>query len=273
MFRKKYILMLLILGLFMVGCGANVFIEKYVPADADKFIRSYIDKLRGGEIEAALAELDPKTTTVGTVGALEEMAATLSQGELLSVKLVKFRNVPSYFTGTRRSSLTYHVELSESWLHLTTVVDRAKDGSLSIYGLLVKHLAGSPAKINTFDLSGKPLRHYLVLLFAAIVHIFIIYTAILCARTRMHRKWRWFVLVLIGSGNFMFDWTTGLWGFRLISAWFLGGVVWRDGLNGPWIVYISMPLAAIFFHMRRRMMMRHYHLIERRRAELNEDDK
>jgi hypothetical protein len=265
--------MLLILGLFMAGCGVNVFIEKYRPADADEFIRGYIDKLRGGEIEAALADLDPETTTEGTVEALEEMAATLSQGELLSVKLIKFRNVPSYFTGTRRSSLTYHVELSETWLYLTTVVDRTKDGSLSLYGLLVKHLAAPPAEINTLDLSGKPLRHYLVLLFAAIVHIFIIYTAILCARTRMHRKWRWFVLILVGSGNFMFNWTTGLWGFRLVSVWFLGGVVWRDGLNGPWMVYISMPIAAIIFHLRRRMVMRHYHLIELRRADRSEDDK
>ena len=256
----------------MTGCGANIFIERYVPSDADEFIRGYIDRLRSGEIEAALAQLDPETTTETTTGALLEMAAVLGQGEILSVKLVKFRNVPSYFTGNRRSSLTYHVELSDVWLHLTTVVDRAKDGTLSVYGLYVRRLAGSPAEINAFDPARKPLKHYLVLLFAAIVHIFIIYTAVLCARTRMHKKWRWFVLVLIGSGNFMFDWTTGLWGFRLISVWFLGGVVWRDGLNGPWMVYVSMPITAIVFHIRRRMMMRHYHYIERRLADRSEDD-
>ena len=256
----------------MTGCGANIFIERYVPTDADEFIRGYIDRLRSGEIEAALAQLDPETTTEATPGALLEMAAVLGQGEILSVKLVKFRNVPSYFTGTRRSSLTYHVELSGAWLSLTTVVDRAKDGALTVYGLYVRRLPGPPAEMNTFGLAGKTPRHYLVLLFALGVHIFIIYTAVLCARTRMHKKRRWFILVLLGSTNFIFDWTSGLWGFRLVSVWFLGGAVWRDGLDGPWIVHIAVPVGAILFHIRRRVMIRHYNYIERHLAGQGEED-
>jgi hypothetical protein len=264
--------MLAILALLMTGCGANIFIERYVPTDADEFIRGYIDKLRSGEIEAALAQLDPKTTTETTTGALKEMAAVLGQGEILSVKLVKFRNVPSYFTGTRRSSLTYHVELSGVWLHLTTVVDRAKDGALSVYGLYVRRLPGSPAEMNTFGLAGKTPRHYFVLFLALGVHIFIIYTAVLCVRTRMHRKWRWFILVLLGAGNFMFDWTSGLWGLRLVSGWFMGGLILRDGLDGPWMIYIALPVGAILFHIRRRVMTKHYHYVERYLAGQGKED-
>ena len=126
--RKRFVFMLVALALFVTGCGANIFIEKYVPTDADEFIRGYIDKLRGGELEAALAGLASEMTTEAAPEALRDMGAVLNQGELLSVKLVKFRNIPSYFTGNRRSTLTYHIELPEAWLHLTTVVDRTKGG-------------------------------------------------------------------------------------------------------------------------------------------------
>ena len=143
---------------------------------------------------------------------------------------------------------------------------------MSVYGLYVKPMSGNPAEINTFGFAGKGLRHYFVLLAALLIHVFIIYTAVLCLRTRMHKKWCWFILVLLGFGNFMFDWTTGLWGFRLISGWFMGGVILRDGLDGPWMVYIAVPVGAFLFYLRRRSMIKHYDYIERHRAGLGTED-
>ncbi len=87
----------------------------------------------------------------------------------------------------------------------------------------------------------------------------------------MHRKWRWFALILVGFGSFMLNWTSGLWGFRMLAVWFLGGMVMRDGLDGPWMVYVSIPVGAIIFHMRRRTLMKHYDYIERYLAKQEEE--
>ncbi len=87
----------------------------------------------------------------------------------------------------------------------------------------------------------------------------------------MHRKWRWVALILVGFGSFMLNWTSGLWGFRMLAIWFLGGMVMRDGLDGPWMVYVSIPVGAIIFHMRRRTLMKHYGYIERYLAKQKEE--
>ena len=110
-------------------------------------------------------------------------------------------------------------------------------------------------ELNAIGFEGRSSRHYLFVLLALAVPVFIVYVAVLCLRSREERKVRWFVLILLGLGNLTFNWTTGDITYGAFSAQFLGVEPLRDGLDGPLLLTIGMPLGAILFFFRHR---KHY---------------
>lgn len=254
---KKSIIFLVLLTypILFVGCDfkeqLKKQLEKFVPKEADKFARAYIDILREGDFEQAEKLLDPQVVTSKTRSKLQEGANLLKKGELISMEIV---GVNIFETKDKsRNSLTYQLQFKDTWLLVIVIVDDIS-GKQQIYGVNVKTIPKSLEEINAFTLSGKSFRHYIILLLAAFIPVFMIYTIVLCVRTKMKRKWLWIILILIGVGKYNFNWTSGQMGYQPISLLIPGTLAFKGGPYAPWIISISIPLGALLFILKRRKM-------------------
>ena len=259
---KKSIVFLVLLSclIFIVGCdfkeNLRKQLAKFTPEEADKFARSYIDILLKGDIEKAEELLDPRGVNSKTQSQLQEVVNLLDKGELVSIEIIGV-NVLRTKDRTRdskvrvRNTLTYQLQFKDAWLlAIVTVFDATENKK--IYSFQVKSIPRSLEEINAFTFSGKSFRHYIIPLIAIGIPIFIIYTIVLCIRTRMKRKWLWIIFMLFGFGRYSFNWTSGQMGFTPIAIQLIATSVFRGGPYAPWIIYISVPIGALAFILKRR---------------------
>jgi len=218
---KKSIILLLLLTypILFIGCDFKAQLKKqlenFLPKEADKLARDYIDIMLKGDIEQAEELLDPKVVNSKTRSQIQEIANLLDKGELISIEVVGV-NVFSTKDKTR-NNLTYQLQFKDAWLLATVIVDDIS-GNLQIFRFQMNTIPKSLEEINAFTLSGKSFHHYIILLIAIGIPVFIICTIVLCIRTKMKRKWLWIIFMLFGFGRYSFNWTSGQMGFQPLGV-------------------------------------------------------
>ncbi|MHC4619822.1 MAG: hypothetical protein ACYTEQ_18905 [Planctomycetota bacterium] len=234
---------------FLAGCDYRSLFRKSVPEEVDRFAREYIDALRRSDLAQAEKLLDPQFADPNLRSRLEGIVELLSRQEPVSVECVGWRVLET--PEKKRSNLTYQLTYKEAWLLVTVVVDEIS-GKLQVYGVNVKPLAKSLEEIHAFKLAGKSFAHYVVLLSAIVIPVFVIWTVVLCVRTKVDRKWLWIIFILIGIGKLSLNWTTGRIDIHPVSFLIPGATVFRGGPYSAWVVSISFPLWAFLFLWKRR---------------------
>jgi len=254
MTRKKSVILLIVFtySVFFVGCDFNEQLkkqlEKYVPKKADKFARAYIDILLEGDVEHAEKLLGPNIVTSETHSNIKECANILNNGKLISIEIV---GVNIFKTKEKtRNNLTYQLQFKDAWLLANVIVDDIC-GKQQIFGFHLNNIPKSLEEINAFTLLDKTFRHYIILLFAVGVPVFIIYTIILCIRTKMKKKWLWIIFMLIGIGKYSFNWSGGQMGFTPLAIQLFSAAAFKGGLYAPWIISVSVPIGALSFILKR----------------------
>jgi len=182
---------------------------------------------------------------------LTQVAAILAHGEPLSLELVGCR----VFTTPekKRSSLTYQYQFTNAWVVAAITIDTV--GSRKrVVGINVNPLPHSLGELNAFTLSGKNMRHYVLLVLVVLVPILIVWVVVLCARAKIRRKWLWIIFIVIGIAQLNLNWTTGQMRFVPLAFQVLGAGMVKKGIYAPWNLAVSFPLGAIVFLIRRRSL-------------------
>jgi hypothetical protein len=135
---------------------------------------------------------------------------------------------------------------TKEWLHAP------RDGAETIVGLGVHPLSASLEVQNRFTLANKSALQYGALAAAIGVTIFTLFALVVCIRTKLaRRKWLWILLILIGFGKIMVNWTTGQWGLSILAVQLFSASATAEYF-GPWIISVSLPIGAAIFLSRRR---------------------
>ncbi len=243
----------LLAATLLCGCSPNDFIrrmmDRMAPTEDVALAMTTFAALRAGDFTAVIERLDPQFVTSDTESDLAQMATILNQGELVEIELIgtNLHSTPD----RRRTVLTYQYQLTDGWALASMVIDTIGEQK-SIYGINVQPLPTSLAEVNAFTLTGKSLRHYVMLGFAIAVPLFILWTVYLCARTKIEKKALWIFFILIGITRIQLNWTTGQMGFQPIGFQIPGAGISKMGLYAPWILTVSVPLGAIWFQIKRR---------------------
>lgn len=254
---KKLIVFLMFLSclILFAGCDFKEHLKKQLakltPKEADKFARSYIDILLKGDIEKAEELLDPRGVNSKTKSQLQEVVNLLDKKELISTEVVGL-NV-FRIRDRVRNTLTYQLQFKDAWL-LAIVTIEGISKNQKVYNFRLRPILRSLEEINAFTFSDKSFRHYIILLIAIGVPVFIIYTIVLCIRTKMKRKWLWIIFMLFGFGKYSFNWTSGLMGYLPLSIQLIPTSAFKGGPYAPWIIQISVPIGALFFLLKRQRM-------------------
>ena len=225
--------------------------DRMAPDDDEALAKECLSALRAGDFETVAEQLDPQFVTPGIESNLTRVAAMLDHGEPLSVELVGC-NVFST-PGKKRSHLTYQYQFTNAWALAAITIDTA-GGTKRVFGVNVNPIPKSLGELNAFTLSGKSIKQYFVLILAAVVPIFIIWIVVLCARTKMRRKWLWIIFILLGIIQVKLNWTTGQIGVQPLSFQLFGAGAAKMGLYAPWILTVSFPLGAILFLVKRKRL-------------------
>ncbi|MGI9089428.1 MAG: hypothetical protein ACR2HH_17085 [Chthoniobacterales bacterium] len=250
--------LVLAIALFLAGCnGERTLLQKFVPKDDDAFARHFLELVKSSDDPAATAMLEEKLRPQAAEE-FSKMRPALARGEAQSFETINFlagytklNNEPT----KKQSELTYQIHFPDGWAVADVIVESV-NGNRHISGAHVVPLTNSLAVLNAFSLQHKSAGHYVVLCVAILVPLLVLLALIVCVRSRVRRRWLWIIFILIGIGQFQLDWTTGVWNFQTISFLLFGAGFMRNGLYGPWILKVSLPLGALLFLLLRRWLQR-----------------
>jgi hypothetical protein len=248
--RPRYITVVAVI-LAIVGCSPQTLLEKFTTPEEQAAAKGYIELLRQQQYEAVEKAMDPSLTGPSMRQTLVAMSAAIPASKPTSVKLIGAQRFKS--TSFSTVNLTFEFQYPANWL-VTNVAFKQQGGARTIIGLRVYPQSTSLEERNKFRLTGKTPLEYLVLALAVMVPLFIIYTLIVCIKTKLRgKKWPWVLFILFGFGKFAVDWTTGESSFGLLSVQLFGASAAAQ-LYGPWILAASVPIGAIMFLLKKKQL-------------------
>lgn len=239
------------------GCDQAAMMDKTASTENVEAAKHYIALLRNHQYDLIEKDLDPSIKPANIEEILAGMAAMIPPQEPIAIKVVGVQTFTATTNGetSTTTNITFEYEFSDRWL-LANIATQKTETGFSIVGFRINPIPDSLENTNRFTLSGKEPLHYLVLTLAVIIPIFIIYTLVLCVRTKMEkRKWLWILFIIIGIGQFTINWATGQWAFSPFSIQILGVGAFAP-LFGPWILTVSVPIGAIVFLLRRKKLIK-----------------
>ncbi|MFL5616295.1 MAG: hypothetical protein ACJ796_21695 [Gemmatimonadaceae bacterium] len=143
-----------------------------------------------------------------------------------------------------RSALTYEYHSAQGWGVVTVNVLHELDLRY-VDGIRADTLPRSLEALNAFALGEKGAGHYLMLVMLLACAGTAVTACVLTLRTPMPRRWLWALFSLVGTSDFLFNWTTGQTGFALLTVRFLAAGAVRSLPAAPWILSVSFPIGAI----------------------------
>ena len=184
---------------------------------------------------------------------LLRMVHHFRNGKLISTELVGSQ--VNIYNGEWSGNFTFEYEFESGW-NLANAALRKVGDNYEVIGINVYQTKSSQREINAFSLSSKSVLHYIVLILAAIVPLFIVTTIYVCAKTPISKwKWLWIIFILFGVGAIHLNWATGEYTIQLLRVYFLGVSAVAAGPYAPWVISVSFPLGAICFWFKRRHLI------------------
>jgi hypothetical protein len=254
---KKSIIFFVFLSclIFIVDCDISDKLSqqlaKFTSKEADKLARDYIDSLLKADIERAEDFLDPRIITMKTRSGLQKCSEKLNKENLISIEMIGL----TVLRNTRDKNktidvLTYQLEFKNMWyILIVSVVDIS--GNLKIGRFQVDRAPKLLARVNAFTFLGKSFHHYIVLLIAICIPIFIICMIVLCIRTKMKRKWLWIIYMLFGFCKYSINWTNGQTILQLCYIQLFSADISKRAPYAPWVISFSVPFGALLFLLKR----------------------
>lgn len=79
-------------------------------------------------------------------------------------------------------------QFTNAWVLAAVTIDTAGENK-TLTGINVNPIPKSLGELNAFTLSGKSVTHYILLAITVAVPVFIVWVIVLCARTKIRKKW------------------------------------------------------------------------------------
>lgn len=247
---KKFGLLLFLTGL-LFSCNPNIDFEKIVPQHVDKFATGFIDDIKKGNIEECLLKVTPEMNNQSGRDYLTNSFRSIESLQIDSIRIISARQQSLMGEdGFTNYIIDYEYFIKDRYLYFTFGIHEEK-GKLSITSFDGRFFETSLTEIHSFTLDKKGLVHYLFLVIAILVPVFILVTLVFAIRTKLNKKWLWIIGILLGFVKFSLNWTTGQVGFQIISFQLLGAGFSKGGLVAPWTLSFTLPIVAIIFWIKR----------------------
>lgn len=242
---------------FLVACSNDDLMSLLESGEEVGFAEDYLESLRLKDLPYLKENAHEDLREIVSDKKLNEIAGYFPAGDPLNTHLIG--SMVRVTNGEWSAGYTFEYQFSEGWA--VAVVNLKKEGEgLWVTAFSVEQTPDSQEALNAFSLQGKPISHYVILGFAALISIFILVTAIVCVRTPLpRRKWLWLLFILFGFGKISLNWTTGVFAVHPLFFLLFGSSISSMGPNAPWIIATTVPLGAMWFWIERTSLMADAH--------------
>ena len=233
------------------GCNQEKLLDKLTPHAEVEFSKKYFSFFQNQNYEAIEESIDNELKTTDLRGRLEQIANLFPKELPKKIDLVGSHTFE--MADKTQTNLTFQYEFSKNWLIANIVLERIDNGPVVVKGVSVNPIQDSLENINKFTLKNKSAIHYMFLLLAVAIPIFIVVTFVVCLRTPIKKlKWLWAIFILIGFVQCTINWSTGQVFYQLISFNLLGAGFFYGSQFGPVLLKVAFPLGAIIFWIKRK---------------------
>ncbi|MDP4723724.1 MAG: hypothetical protein NWS31_05430 [Crocinitomicaceae bacterium] len=257
---RKYLLYLILLtGLF----GCNFPTELSVSGStkpADKFSRTFIDKIISGQTESAFADIDPDVLNDKAKEFITNASRNINGATPKKYRVVETNWTSGVFTKTGKFTnyrLGYEYEFEQGNILFNTVINE-KDGKLLVTSFNGEFLPAPLSELTKFTLTGKSVLHYIFLVFCILVPLFILITLIVMLFSKMtvKKKVIWALIILLVSlPKFIINWGNGQLDFSLLNISLLGSGFSKPTLYSAWLLSFHIPFGAIVYWFKRKSLL------------------
>ena len=215
-----------------------------------------MDDIQRGKVSEAERLLAPEIKVGDVSKGLSEVVSLFQAGAVKDIEVIGANSTVSWEAGKSRktTNLSYEVELTTGWLVGSVVVSDVGD-ERSITSAQFNRYDASIEALNSFTFSGKSVAHYVFFALVVAIPLFSMITLVVCARSKIRKKWLWIIFILLGFVTFRLNWSTGQINCQLLSFQLLGASVFKMGLYGPWNIGVAVPIGAIVFLLKRKQLI------------------
>ena len=246
--------------LLVAACATDpgAFALRHTSPAERQFARAYLQLLADGGVDSAFRLLDPELRSDTALRALTGVAGILQHAQLDSMRVIGVNlNTAAGADKWRAVNLTYEFPgASPQWI-AANVATREHSGSVTVIGFSAYPLPGPLEGLNRFNLAGKSLGHYVVLMLAVLLPLLAIWVSVKLVRARgMPRRWLWAIAALVGSPVLALNWSTGQTSFS--ATWFLllCASALKAGPGAPWVVSVAVPIGSGVSYLKLRAWRR-----------------
>lgn len=240
----------LLIGLAAMFAHADLSDNALVPKEEMEFAKAYLSEIRDKNYEYVLSHIDPELSNQVSEEKLAEIASYFPSGKLLSTELIGSQI--NTINETWQGNFTFECQFEAGWAVANVVMKRIASKT-TVIGFNVYRTEASQKELNKFELAGKSALHYLVLLLACIVPMFILFSLVYCIKTPIQkRKWLWVLFILGGIGTISINWSTGVFGFKILQFQLFGAAAMASNEYAPWVITAGFPLGAVVFWFKRK---------------------
>lgn len=261
--KFKLLFFLLLLGLF--GCNSQTelpLLDSLKPAD--KFARTFIDKIIAGQAESSFNNIEPSLLNDEAKEFILKTSQNLKGALIKKYSLIEQKATYGFVSSTGKSTtyrLSYEYEFTNAnnILFITTVLE--KDNRLTISSFDGQVLETSLKEQAKFSFFGKPIISYIFLLFAILVLCFIIYTLINMLRCQIFKKRKilWsFIILFVSLPTIIVNWNSGALDFKMLNFQLLGVGFGQASLYTPFLLSFGIPIGALLFWLKRDNLLREF---------------
>jgi hypothetical protein len=257
--RKYFLYLLLLTGLF--GCNFPTELPVFDSAKpADKFSRTFIDKIISGQIESAFTDISPEVLNEKAKEFITNASRNINGATPKKIRVVEANWTSGVFTKTGKFTnyrLGYEYEFEKGNILFTTVINE-KDGKFSVTSFNGEFLPAPLSELTKFTLTGKSVFHYIFLVFCILVPLFILTTLILMLFSKMTTKKKiiWALIILLVSlPKFLINWGNGQLDFSLLNISLLGSGFSKPTLYSAWLLSFHIPVGSIVYWFKRKSLL------------------
>lgn len=254
--NKKLFYLLLFVGLFFSCNSPTEFTIPESSKPADNFSRTFINKVINGQLESSYSDIDPGMLNQQAKEFIKNANKNISGGKLKTFRVVEYNWKTMFSTNSEKFTeynLSYEYEFENKNILFRTAI-KEKNNKFSVVMFNGEILPGKLSELTKFTFENKTFVHYIFLIFAILVPIFIIITLIFMLKSRIITKQKviWsLIILLVCFPKFVIDWNNGQTDFNLLNFSLLGSSCIKKTLYSAWSISFNIPIGALIYWYRR----------------------
>jgi hypothetical protein len=231
------------------------------------FAKQYVEAVRTRDFPTIERSISLALKNDKLRPAFEKISGMFPPGQPKSIDVVTWRWNAGPINDPAKRIDRYDLRLKYDYPDRPILIDfvaTRQAGQIQVIGFHVVPLDKQALERNAFTLRDKPISSLGFLLYAVVLPLFMLCTAIICIRTPMVRwrwKWLWLIFIMLGFGKATLNWTTGdlvpggvlsntpagsVTTSPVLSVTLFGSEYFSNPL-GPILISSSLPLGALLF--------------------------